>query len=538
MRHSSLAASAAAAIISLAALASCGGGDHEETQVPPDIQGVMTQPRYANARWGLRVVDADTGKVLINTEPDYQFFIGSVRKLFSVGELLDQVGPTHHYDTPIYATGPITNGVLHGNLVLVASGDLTMGGRTNPDGTIAVSDYDHNEANNLGNAVLTGPDPLAGYRSLAAQVAAAGITRVDGEVIIDDRLFEPFPYRGEFDLRPIFVNDDMVDLTINPTTPGQPATLVSRPQSAALVPVNDLVTGAPGTQLQFELEPEFSVCIGSPGCSTQITGTVPLDFKPQFTNEFPLVRAIRITRPDNYARTVLIEALEAAGVAIAAPAVEENPVQLLPPKDSYVAGSQVAKLVGMPYADYAKLILKVSYNLGADTSVLLWGKTQGVDNMDDTLVAEAPHLANQYGIRADEYQFFNGSGGGDTKALTRAVTQFLAQMRRSPYSAQYFDALPILGIDGSLAFVHDYANDPTLAGATGQVRAKTGTNIDVAGEELFVKGQAFGGYIHTRSGRNLIYAVVVNDAPAVDISDVARIFQDEGTISAMLWRDY
>jgi hypothetical protein len=31
-------------------------------------------------------------------------------------------------------------GVLQGDLILVASGDLTMGGRTNPDGTVAVSD--------------------------------------------------------------------------------------------------------------------------------------------------------------------------------------------------------------------------------------------------------------------------------------------------------------------------------------------------------------------------------------------------------------
>ena len=67
-----------------------------------------------------------------------------------------------------------------------------MGGRTKPDGTIAVSDWDHNEANNLGNAVLTKPNALAGYASLAREVKAAGITRIAGNVIIDDRLFEPF----------------------------------------------------------------------------------------------------------------------------------------------------------------------------------------------------------------------------------------------------------------------------------------------------------------------------------------------------------
>ena len=135
-------------------------------------------------------------------------------------------------------------GVLHGNLILEASGDLTMGGRTNPDGTIAVSDYDHNEADSLGNAVLTAPNPLAGYIKLARQVAAAGVKEITGNVIIDDRLFQPYNFRGEFDLKPIFVNDDVVDLTINPTTAGSPASVVSRPISAALGVINTLVTSA------------------------------------------------------------------------------------------------------------------------------------------------------------------------------------------------------------------------------------------------------------------------------------------------------
>lgn len=526
------------AAIAAGALTGCGGSSEPNADVPADIRAVMNQARYAGARWGLRVVDAQTGKVVLDTQPDHAFYIGSVRKLFSVGELLDQTGPDHRYNTPVYRQGVVSGGVLNGNLVLVASGDLTMGGRTNPDGSIAISDYDHNEANSLGNAVLTPPDPLAGYRSLARQVAASGITRITGQVIVDDRLFQPFPYRGEFDLRPIFVNDDMIDLTINPTAPGQAASLDWRPKSSALGVSNALTTSAAGSELAFELTPEFSSCIGAPGCSTRVSGAIPMDFKPRFTGRFPLVRSIRMTRPDNYARTVLIEALVDAGVVVDAPPVQENPVQLLPPRDSWAEADKVAELAGMPYADYAKLILKVSYNLGADTSLLLWGKTQGVDNMDATLAREQVHLANQYGVQRGDYAFFNGSGGGDTKALTRAVTIFLARMRQSAHFDTYFDALPILGTDGSLAFVKDYAADASLAGATGQVRAKTGTNIEAAGAGLLLKGQALGGYIRTRSGRDLIYALVVNNAKVADIDAVAQVFQDEGTISALLWRDY
>jgi len=180
--------------------------------VPADIQTIFNKPFYKDAIWGLRVDDLDTGKTLIDLQPDCPLFIGSVRKVFSVGELVNQIGPTHRYNTPVFRRGDVTgDGILPGDLVLVASGDLTMGGRTNPDGTIAVTNYDHNEADSLGNAVLSAPDSLAGYKALAHQVAHQGITAVKGDVIIDDRLFQPFLFRSQFYVRPIFVNDDVVD---------------------------------------------------------------------------------------------------------------------------------------------------------------------------------------------------------------------------------------------------------------------------------------------------------------------------------------
>jgi D-alanyl-D-alanine carboxypeptidase len=157
-------------------------GPYRQTGRPGPGGRKLSQPAYKNSIWGLRVVDLETGKPLIDLEPSHQFFIGSVRKVFTIGELLNQVGPNHTYDTPIYRRGPIGDrGTLRGDLILVASGDLTMGGRTNPDGSIAVSDYDHNEAGSLGNAQLTKPDPLAGYAALARQIAASGIKEVDGD---------------------------------------------------------------------------------------------------------------------------------------------------------------------------------------------------------------------------------------------------------------------------------------------------------------------------------------------------------------------
>jgi PBP4 family serine-type D-alanyl-D-alanine carboxypeptidase len=478
---------------------------------------------------------------LIDLQQDCQLYIGSLRKIFSIGELVNQIGPEHRFNTPVFYLGDLgSDGVLRGDLVLVASGDLTMGGRTNPDGTIAVPDFDHNEADSLGNAILAAPDPLAGYKALAHQVARHGITAISGDVIIDDRLFQPYYFRDEFYVRPIFVNDDVVDASINPGAVGKRAEVAIRPLSAALRVKNKLQTGAAGSDYTLALDPELPQCIGQPKCSAAITGSLPIDFKPMFTNAFPLVQNFRIVDPSNYARTVFIEALEAEGVSVTAPTVAPNRAAALPDPGSYKQDRKVAELTGLPYSENMKLILKVSYNIGADTSLILWGLTQGVNNMDDALAVEQRILPSVYGVADDQVHFIDGSGKGETLATSQAIMTMLSQLRKRPTFPAFFDALPILGVDGSLGNITDFESDPTLAGAAGQVRAKTGTLAGPAssGSGIVLFGQAFAGYITTKGGRHLVYEVVVNNLPITALSQVVQVFQDEGTASAILWRDY
>jgi hypothetical protein len=60
--------------------------------------------------------------------------------------------------------------------------------------------------------------------------------------------------------------------------------------------------------------------------------------------------------------------------------------------------------------------------------------------------------------------------------------------------------------------------------------------------ECSLKAQAFGGYITTKCGKNLAYQLVANGVPTVgpdeEISETVKVFQDEGRISAILWRDF
>lgn len=526
-------------LISVLSIGGCNSNSSDGQPIPEEIRAIFDKDLYDGAIWALRVVDLETGELIYNLRSDDNLFIGSVRKVFTIGEALDALGPDFRFHTPIHRQGSVNGeGVLEGDLILVATGDFTMGGRRNPNGTMAITNFDHNEANTVGNAVLTAPDPLWGYDSLAEQIAESGITEITGEIIIDDRLFEPFEFRGEFDVRPIFVNDDVVDVIINPTNPGESASVDHRPKSEAFGVDSNLITVASGEETVLELVPEFSSCIGLDNCFGTVMGMLPIDFIPPITEAFPLIQTFRIVRPDNYARTVLIEALQKVGVTVNANPVGQNPVQLLPPQNSYSSNTLLAELVSLPYSEYAKLVNKVSYNIGSDTSLMLWGLTKGVDNMDDAQIVERENLTQNIGIPGNEFLFFDGSGGSGATATNKAILQMLKYISEQSFFPEFLDSLPILGVDGGLLFATDFEANPSLAGAKGNAFAKLGT-FGMANENgILLKGEALGGYIDAKSGRRLMYHLVVNEVQlSFDIVDAVEVIQDQGTITAIIWRD-
>jgi D-alanyl-D-alanine carboxypeptidase/D-alanyl-D-alanine-endopeptidase (penicillin-binding protein 4) len=498
--------------------------------MPDAITAVMRKPRYVKSTWSLFAADVATGETLYAMNPDTKSFTGSCRKLFSVGLALKQLGADHRFSTPVYRQGTVdAQGQLTGDLILVAAGDLTLGGRLNGDDTIAYTDFDHNDANNLGTAILTPQDPLHGLYTLALQVRAAGIKSVSGDVIVDDRLFESFRVPNQHLLiTPIMVNENMVDVTITPTNPGDDASMTWRPRSDAFSVEGAVQTTAEGTPDTVKLSGNgLAECIGSAGCAGTISGDIPIGFQAPLSDSPSLVQTFRIEDPPTFARIAFIEALGRAGVTVTAPSLGPNPVAKLPAADSYAAENRVAEFVSPRYAEYAKLILKVSLNLGANLSLMLYGLTQGKRTITDALAVERHTLVDTMGLEADAFDFpTNGSGSPDSQATPRAAVQLLAEMAKSDVASVYQAALPILGVDGSLA------HSGTSLPAKGHVFAKTGTTIDATG----LKAQNLAGYIDTRSGRRLAFALFLNDAGPIEaISDVSEVFEDEAVITNALY---
>ena len=526
--------------IALLALAGCtppsppaSGG------LPEAIQKIMKKPAYANGSWSMLAVDLKTGKTVADVNADSLAFTGSTRKLFSVGLALDKLGAGHTTTTGVYRDGPVDgSGVLHGDLVFVGAGDLTLGGRRTADGGIAYTAFDHNDANNLGTGILTPQDPLTALNDLARQVRAAGITAVDGDGAIADRLFSPYRVPNQqLLITPTMLNENMVDVTITPTEPGRPATIDYRPKTAAFTVVGTVMTTAAGTKATVAIPegetPNGSTvkgvvsCVGIPSCTGTVSGTIPVDYKAPLSGERTFVGTFRMDDPESFARSAFVQALQQAGVNVTAPEVEPNPVDVLPASTDYPSSQRVAAYTSPRYADQAKLVLKVSLNLGANLALTQYGLTKGQTTVTGALAAERRALVHD-GIPARAFHFpTNGSGSPDSKASPWAIVDMLTYMSKTSVADQYREALPLLGVDGSLT---DTGRD--LA-AKGHVFGKTGTTVT----DGKLVAQNLAGYVEARNGHRIAYALILNNyGPIKSIDDVAAVMQDEAAITNVLYQ--
>ena len=114
------------------------------------LDAVLGRPEYQGARWGVLVVDGRTGKALYQVNADQHFVPASTVKLYYGAAALAEFGPDYRFQTPVYARGRVTDGRLQGDLILVARGDPTLGGRDDAGGHLAYADDDHTYANAAG----------------------------------------------------------------------------------------------------------------------------------------------------------------------------------------------------------------------------------------------------------------------------------------------------------------------------------------------------------------------------------------------------
>ncbi|MEU3461417.1 D-alanyl-D-alanine carboxypeptidase/D-alanyl-D-alanine-endopeptidase [Streptomyces sp. NPDC006733] len=485
----------------------------------PEIAAIMGKPAYEHAQWGWLEVDGQTGRVVHANYPDQFFIPGSTAKLISVSGAWHALGGDHRFTTPVQAVGRRTGGVLKGSLALVAQGDLTMGGRTKPDGSVDYTAIDHTYANDVPGATLTPENPLAGLDTIAHQVRTSGITKVQGDVAVDSRLFtaasapelNPSP-------TPLIINDNVIDLLTTPTTAGRPAQLSWRPQVAPYQVTSTVKTVPAGgaTSIAVTTSPD--------GTRIGLSGTIAAGAEP-------VLRVSAVKDPAAFGRTALIEALARAGVTVTARPTGPNPAGLLP--RSYDGTQRVAAYESPVFAEYTKLIFKVSHNLGANLAICLMAVTADSHRCEDGFPVLRDFLRTA-GIDPTQVQLLDGRGGDPNDRVTpRVEDELLHYWQTTPEADRFREALPIMGVDGSLAWVCD--GSPTCPGK-GKVWAKTGTAVgfDAVNQRLAVGGLTIGGYLAAGHGRLNTFYLAVNGASTPNINGIIDLGNDLARIAGLL----
>jgi D-alanyl-D-alanine carboxypeptidase/D-alanyl-D-alanine-endopeptidase (penicillin-binding protein 4) len=462
------------------------------------IAAVTDGPDYRHGRWGLLVVEADSGRTIYERNADQMFAPASTTKLFSCSSALHALGPDYRFETPVFRRGTVENGCLHGDLILVATGDLTLGGRTLPDGSCAFTNTDHTYADGATTTEsLTPTDPLAGLNALAKQVRSAGIERVDGEVLIDTRLFDPGASSGSGPrvVTPIVVNDNVIDVIVSPGAVGGIAANVSlRPESPMFAVDAQVETIDSGRA-------SIDVSGAGPG-RVVVRGRIPVKTKPQ-------LRTLAVDDATWFARTLFIDALRRENVTVAASPLREPRVDL-PERDAYGHLTRVAHFSSPPFSEVVRITLKVSQNYYASSLPLLVAAKRGERSAAVGLRHQREFL-KEIGVGTDTLSFAGGAGGERADSVTpRTMVGLLRALATRPEWPALEAGLPVLGVDGTLATAVG-ADSPVR----GHVRAKTGTLWfeDVMNGRAMLCSKALAGVMTTTKGTKLAFAMFINDVP-------------------------
>jgi len=432
-------------------------------QLQESILSATRLPGVSRAAWGIAVQSLDRGERLFTLNGGTLLVPASVAKLVSVATAADAVGWDYRYTTTLRATGPIADGVLRGDLLVVGSGDPSIGGRA-------------------------GDDLSAWVEALKA----AGIRRIEGRVIGDDDLVdEPRPQLAWawddlgyttgalFGALNLAENRSTVTIAPGPSS-GTPAVVTVDQRLAFRVVTNRVATGPAGSpQL---LWPEQRP--GDP--SLTVAGSIPAAAPPAFLG-------VAVGNPTLWFASALKSRMVRDGIDVSGDAVDIDDVMPTPARD---AATVIHTHRSRTLAEIAQPLLKDSINLYAEALMRLNAVPGALPTNDAALEGLRKRL-DAWGISNASYQLVDGSGLSRRDAISAdAVLSLLERMADPIGTSPFVTGLPIAGVDGSLS------TRMKATAAENNVRAKTGTMSNI---------RTIAGYVTTRDGERLAFVILINN---------------------------
>jgi D-alanyl-D-alanine carboxypeptidase/D-alanyl-D-alanine-endopeptidase (penicillin-binding protein 4) len=242
-----------------------------------------------------------------------------------------------------------------------------------------------------------------------------------------------------------------------------------------------------------------------------------------------------VKNPAAFSRTLFIEALERKGIDVTARATGGNPGEKLPEKGNYSGSRKVAEITSPPLIEDVKLTLKVSQNMHANSYIMLLAMASNKTSFYEGMKGEG-RILSSLGLDTMSISLGDGAGGvNEDRISPRIAAHLLTIMHTRPYAERFVKAQPILGVDGSLATSCGVDNP-----ACGHVYAKTGTSInyDPMNDRAILFAKSLAGYVDTKSGKRIVFAVYANNVPISSLDDMTAVGEDLGSIAGRIYEYY
>ncbi|MEU6547466.1 D-alanyl-D-alanine carboxypeptidase/D-alanyl-D-alanine-endopeptidase [Streptomyces sp. NPDC046859] len=443
------------------------GADSDRSGLPEAVDAVLGDPRMEGGTASVVVADAATGEVLYQHLPSTRLMPASNTKLATSAAAMDVLGPGHRFGTDVLTTGRRHGRVLDGDLYLRGTGDPAL----------LAEDLD----------------------GLAARLAASGVRRVEGRLVADDTRFDDRRLGRSWaaDDESAYYSAQISALSLAPDTDYDTGTVIVTVRPGASAGDAPVVTVTPDTgYVDVEVDARTVAAGGEDTLTVErehgtntvvVSGATPAGGSG--AKEW-----ISVWEPTGYAAAVFREALADHGIAVTGPTRLGRPTP--------AGARRLASHTSMPLKDLLVPFMKLSNNMHAEILTKAMGYAAAREGTWEAGLAAVGGYLERAGVGRDRIRQVDGSGLSRMDAFPAdQLVRLLRAVRAEPWYADWYRALPV-------ACHPDRFTGGTLRSrmcgtpAALNARAKTGS---------LTGASALSGYVTDADGRELVFAVVLNN---------------------------
>ncbi len=458
--------------ILLIMLTGCAG-TYQPTIKPPATDQLAKQinqqisiPELQSALVGIMVQSAETGEIIYQHNANTMMMPASNEKIPTSAAALLKFGPDFLYQTKIVTNGSIEKGVLNGDLIVIGSGDPTIGFR-----------------------FCDKSDSCFIFQSWVDSLKSKGIEKINGNIIGVDDVFDEdrigygwtvdnLPYSYSAQISGLSFNENYATVRIFADSSGEEIGISVFPDFDYLDTESKLVFNEEESDIEFD----------------RVLNTNRIKISGKIKPGSSYKQKVSIHNPTKYFVSALKKEMKQLGIEVNGETFDADELQV---GNADTSSNLLFTHSSIPMKEVLKILMKESQNLYAESLVKLLGAYFGKEGSFDEGEKILKGTLQRLGLEKDSYAFKDGSGLCRYNYISPAhLMKILRRMYFHPYGKIWRACLPIAGVDGTI----DYRLKRTVA--QNNIFAKTGTISNV---------RCLSGYANTLDGETLVFSTMFNN---------------------------